>query len=153
MVRLWPLAMESFQSVWEPRHWLVGVVWAAFMVYSEGYRGFHRAFSPRFAARLKHLYDHPRPVRVALAPFFAMCLFGATRRRMIAAWILVVGIVSLVMMVRHLAQPWRGIVDAGVVLGLAVGAVSTVAFLYRAFRDPGFSVPPELPLTGAASSA
>jgi hypothetical protein len=145
VARLSPMAVEAFASEWRLHHWAALAVWVLFMAYSEGYRGFHRAFSPRFGARLRHLYAHPHPMRVVLAPFFAMCLFGATTRRVVAAWGLVFAIVMFVVLARQLAQPWRGIVDAGVVLGLVYGMLSVLYFLYRAFADPDYAVSPEVP--------
>lgn len=150
IARLSPMAWEAFESEWRFHHWAVWVGWILFMAYSEGYRGFHLAFSPRFGARLRHLYEHPHPVRVALAPFFAMCLFGATTRRMTVAWGLVVAIVIFVILARQLAQPWRGIVDGGVVLGLALGTLSVLLFLYRAFAYPDFAVSPDVPHSAAS---
>ena len=46
--------------------------------------------------------------------------------------------VAIVVFVRMLAQPWRGIIDAGVVLGLAWGVVSIVYYVVRAMSrlDP-----------------
>jgi hypothetical protein len=145
IARLSPMAIDAFALEWRFHHWAALVVWVLFMGYSEGYRGFHRAFSPRFGARLRHLYAHPHPVRVVLAPFFAMCLFGATTRRVVTAWGLVFAIVVFIVLARQLAQPWRGIVDAGVVLGLAYGILSVLYFLVRAFADPDYAVSPEVP--------
>ena len=54
-------------------------------------------------------------------------------------------IVSLVIAVRWLEQPWRGIVDAGVVVGLSWGLVSMAAFTLRALTDPGYPYGPEVP--------
>ena len=36
------------------------------------------------------------------------------------------GIVGLIVLIRKLDQPWRGIVDAGVVVGLGWGLVATL---------------------------
>ena len=81
-----------------------------------------------------------------LAPAFAMGWFYATRRRLLVSWILTVGIVTLVLIVHGMAQPWRGIVDAGVVVGLTWGMVSIV---WIAARGGAKVVDPELP-KGAA---
>ena len=102
-------------------HWLVLAAHVAFMAWSEGYRGFQQSFSPRIVARAKHLIAHPRPAHVLLAPLFCMGYFHTSRRRMISVYVLTVFIVTLIIAVRWLAQPWRGIVDAGVVVGLSVG--------------------------------
>jgi hypothetical protein len=145
MVRLTPLAVGAFELEWGLVHWVSLIGWVAFMLYSEGYKGFHRAFSPRFAARVKHLYHHPEPRHVVLAPLYAMCFYHSTRKRMLVAWLLTAAIVGFVLMARQLVQPWRGIVDAGVVLGLAVGTLSVLFFLWRAFREADYPYSPELP--------
>jgi uncharacterized membrane protein len=68
-----------------------------------------------------------------------MGLFHATRRTKIVSWTLLVVVVSLVALMRRLAQPWRGIIDAGVVVGLAIGVVSLCWLFVQAVltgRDP-----------------
>ena len=67
-----------------------------------------------------------------LGPAFCMGLFHARRRTMIVSWMLPVVVVCLVVFVRQLAQPWRGIIDAGVVVGLAIGLVSLCWLFARA---------------------
>ena len=58
-----------------------------------------------------------------------------------------VGIVILVIIIRQLDQPWRGIVDAGVVIGLVWGALSIVVMFVRAvvwgIVPPNDSLPDE----------
>ena len=66
------------------------------------------------------------------------------RRGLIVAWALVIGIVALVLLVRLAPQPWRGIIDAGVVLGLGIGSLSILFHTFRAWRD-GAEPPPDLP--------
>jgi hypothetical protein len=51
----------------------------------------------------------------------------------------------LIILVRFLAQPWRGIVDAGVVVGLAWGLISLAIFTLQAFISKGFAYPPDVP--------
>jgi hypothetical protein len=92
-----------------------------------------------------YLASHPRPLHVALAPFFCTGLFHATRRRMIASWLLYAGIIALILAVRALDQPWRGMVDAGVVVGLSWGAVSILIYYVRALAGHPPAVSPELP--------
>ncbi len=116
--------------------WGVLVVWSVFMMVSEGYRGFQKGFSPRVAARARWLARNPAPVRGLLAPAFCMGFFTATRRRMIASWAVTCGIVLLIVAVSFLEQPWRGIVDTGVVLGLLWGLVAMLIYLVKAFAQP-----------------
>jgi hypothetical protein len=142
--RLTPWAIEAFSYSFTPFQWVVLVGFTLFMLIGEGYRGFQKNFSPRVAARARHLAGHPTSLRVLLAPLFLMGFFGATRRRKIATWSLTTGIALLVLGVRLLEQPWRGIIDLGVVLGLAWGLVALLGFTFRAFSGREFSFPADL---------
>jgi len=126
-------------------HWLVLAAHVAFMAWSEGYRGFQQSFSPRIVARAKYLIAHPRLAHVLLAPLFCMGYFRATRRRMISVYALTVFIVLLIIAVRWLPQPWRGIVDAGVVVGLSWGLISIGAFILKALTADDYPYAPEVP--------
>jgi len=117
------------------------------MAYSEGYKGFQLAFAPRVAARSLHLSQHPTLTRVLFAPLFVIGYFDATRRRMVASYLLTIMIILLIILVHQLQQPWRGIVDAGVVIGLGWGLVSMLYFIVRAFSTENFSYSPEIPAT------
>jgi hypothetical protein len=141
MYRLTPKAIELRECPLSSSQWVALVGWVAFNAYSEGYRGFHQNFSPRVIVRAQHLAAHPRPLFVALAPLYCMGLIHATRRRLIVSWSLTIGIIVLVTLVRQLAQPWRGIVDAGVVVGLAIGSASIL--YYWVGRRP--NVPADVP--------
>lgn len=144
---LTPLALEALRSDLGPAHWAAAAVWVPFMAYTEGYKGFQKRFSPRVVRRAFLLARTRRPLHVLLGPLFAMGLVHATRRRLIASWVLVIGIVTLVILVRGLPQPWRGIVDLGVVVGLTWGAASILCFLVPAFAGHEPDVDPELPIT------
>ena len=51
----------------------------------------------------------------------------------------------LILLVGLLEQPWRGIVDAGVVVGLTWGLVSLLIFSVLAFAQADFGYSPEVP--------
>jgi hypothetical protein len=106
-------------------------LWMVVICYFEGYRGFQQRFSPRVVARALYLSAHRRPLHVVLAPLFCMALFHTTRRRLIATWLLIVGIVTLIVLVRQLPPPYRAIVDAGVACALAWGTVVMLVYLAR----------------------
>ncbi len=143
--RLSHLAIDAFAFDFLWYHWLSLALISAFMGYAEGFRGFQQRFSPRVAARAKYLKEHPRRLHVALGPFFCIGYFHATRRRKITSLSLTLGIILLVGLVRMLPQPWRGILDAGVVLGLIWGILSLLIFSLRAFTSKGFNYPTEVP--------
>jgi hypothetical protein len=143
--RLTPIAADAFSYSLLWYHWLVLAVFLAFMLYAEGYRGFQQRFSPRVAARARHLLGHPEALHVALGPFFCMAYFHAPRRRKATSISLTLGIVVLIVLVRLLPQPWRGIIDVGVVAGLAWGVVSLAVFSIQAFVSEDFPYSPEVP--------
>lgn len=127
--RLVPHALEGFAAPLAPWHWAALVAWVGFMGYFEGYKGFQRAFSPRVVLRALHLARHPRPLHALLAPLYVMGLIHASRRRLITSWTLVATMVALVLGVRHIAQPLRGLIDVGVILGLVWGVAAIFAYL------------------------
>lgn len=146
--RLTPIALDAFSYDLLWYHWVTLVVFLFFMIYAEGYRGFQQRFSPRVAARARHLMGHPDTLHVALAPFFCMAYFHAPRKRKVTSISLTGGIVVLILIVRLLPQPWRGIIDVGVVVGLIWGVVSLVALSLWAFLSEDFPYSPEVPERG-----
>jgi hypothetical protein len=145
--RLTPMAMDAFNHSLSMLHWLALVANILFMAYSEGYKGFQQAFSPRVAARSLYLSRNPNALRVLLAPLFVIGYFDATRHRMIISYLLSTMIVILVILTRMVDQPWRGIIDAGVVVGLIWGLASMLYFIVQAFAEDNFSYSPEIPHT------
>jgi uncharacterized membrane protein len=143
--RLWPKAVDAFTHPFAWYHWASLVVVVLGMAYAEGYKGFQKAFSPRTAARARYLRQNPRINHVILAPFFCMGYFYATRRRKITSISLTLGIIVLIVMVSFVSQPWRGIIDAGVVLGLGWGIISLIIFGIQAFGAGEFEYSPEVP--------
>lgn len=144
LYRLSPWAIEVISQGLSSFQWVVMVAWVVFMAVSEGYRGFQKNFSPRFASRALWLSQNPQPLSVLLAPLFCMGFFGATRKRKIVTWCLSLGIIGLIMGVRMLSQPWRGIIDAGVVVGLAWGLLSLWVFMVQYFFTQAEPVDPEI---------
>jgi len=131
IVRLTPIARAAVEQLHGAGLWAVLVTWVALNGYAEGYRGFHQRFSPRVVARALYLMHHPTWTRALLAPAFCMSLFGASRRGMLVSRGILVGVTALVATMRWIGQPWRGIVDAGVVAGLGIGLASIVYFAVR----------------------
>lgn len=144
LVRLTLISMDAFSHPLTGLQWSFLVGWTMVMLLVEGHRGFHLSFSPRVVARALYLLKNPRWRDVVLAPFFCIGLYRTTRRRLIASWGMTAGIVSLVLIVRTLAQPWRGLVDLGVVVALGYGLVSTAFWLAHGLAGRAMPFAPEL---------
>jgi hypothetical protein len=136
VVRLSPMALELLALELQPLHLGALAFSVLYMSWAEGYKGFHLGFAPRVVARAGYLRAHPRPLHVLLAPVFCMGYIHATRRRKLLSFGLTSMILCFVLIVRMLPQPWRGIVDAGVVTGLALGIASILYFLGLKLRYP-----------------
>lgn len=134
MARLGPLVSDSLALPWAWFHWVLFALNLILMAWFEGYRGFQQNYAPRFAARCEYLYHRATAVQVLIAPLVCMGFVNAPKRRMITAWALTGGIVVIVLLYRQLPQPWRGILDAGVVLGLAWGMAATAWHLVLAMH-------------------
>jgi hypothetical protein len=143
ILRLSPIALQALGSGLAATEWIFLAGWTAGMAFFEGYQGFHRRFAPVVVARAWHLAEHPRGWHVALAPLFCMGFFHGSRARLARSWLLTLGIVALVLGIRAMPQPWRGLIDAGVVVGLSWGSVSILVHAVRASR--GQLVDPQLP--------
>ena len=134
IVRLAAIALGALEQPLSWYHWAAIGAFIPFMAWSEGLRGFQRRFSPRVAERAMLIRTAPTAARVIFAPLFAAGFFGGSRREQIGACAGTVAIVVLVVIVHRLDQPWRGILDAGVVTGLTWGVVATLALSARAWR-------------------
>lgn len=150
--RLTPIAFDLMNTYLNGWHWLALSVSVFYMAYAEGYQGFFKAFAPRVVVRASYLRQHPRVLHVALAPLFCMGFIHATRRRRIISFSVTSSVICLVLVVRLLSQPWRGIVDAGVVVGLILGIASILYFLVQSIRRPGsLDLPADVPVGGSGT--
>ena len=123
--RLLPVALQPFaQNDLEPLHIAFYVLWSVFMAYVEGYKAFHLKFSPLVVRRAWTIGDKPTLAKCILAGPYSMGLFGATKKRLVVSWLMMLGVFLLVQLVRALPYPWRSIVDSGVVAGLSIGTLS-----------------------------
>ena len=145
VIRLGPKAVDSIQNYsWSTWDWMLFVVIILFMGISEGYKGFQKQVAPRAVARAHSLSAGSPLLHKALAPFFCMSLFHATKKRLIVSWCVYAGIVCLILIVRQIPQPYRGMVDAGVVVGLAWGMIAIGANLILVLTGSP-AADPELP--------
>lgn len=143
------MALELESSSMSLVHWFALVFSVIYMAYAEGYKGFHLAFAPRVVVRARYLADNPRPLHVLLAPLFCMGYIYATRKRQLLSFALTTMIICFVLIARSMPQPWRGIVDAGVVVGLVLGVLSIAYFLVISSNDPArLTVSAEVPGDG-----
>ena len=134
--RLAPMAMALENSPMNQVHWLALIFSVVYMAYAEGYKGFHLGFAPRVVSRANYLRENPRPVHILLAPLFCMGFIYTTRKRKLLSIGLTIMIICFILIAQILPQPWRGIVDAGVVVGLAIGTASILYFLIIAGINP-----------------
>ena len=138
--------LEAFSGeyplgVW---HYVVAVLWTFFMAYSEGYKGFQKGYSPRVAARALYLRDKCTWLRLFLAPLFCLGFFHSTKRRRIVVFVLLIVITLIVMLFKYIPQPWRGLLDLGVVVGLSWGIIATVVFLIKFWTAKEVPYDPEV---------
>jgi hypothetical protein len=144
--RLTPIALEPLRrgglSAAEVATY---ALWVLVSLYSEGYRGFQKGFVPRVVGRAFFLARAPRPWMVVLAPFFCMGLVHARPRRLVTSWAIVLLITAAVVLVRTLPYPWRGIIDGGVVAGLAYGLATLALAFIRALNGDVPAVELDLP--------
>lgn len=143
--RLTLVAMEAFSYEFFWYHWVALVLNGLFMAYAKGYCGFQKGFSPRMAVRAKYLKDYPNALYALLGPLFCMGYLCASTKRKVSIILLTVGIIVLVLVVRVLSQPWRGIVHLGVIIGLTWGLISLLIFSLLAFTSEKFEYSPEVP--------
>ena len=144
ILRLAPHVQEAINLGMNSAQWLLLLLWSIYMLYTEGYRGFQKQFAPRVASRALHLLNHGRIIDIILAPFFCAGYFQTTKKRLIIAWTATTLIILLIISVRHLSQPWRGVLDSGVVLGLSYGIVCLYISVFRTFKSRKYIVNPEV---------
>eukprot|EP00930_Biecheleria_cincta_P023907 TRINITY_DN17192_c0_g1_i1.p1 TRINITY_DN17192_c0_g1~~TRINITY_DN17192_c0_g1_i1.p1 ORF type:complete len:540 (-),score=70.50 TRINITY_DN17192_c0_g1_i1:38-1657(-) len=71
----------------------------------------------------------------ALAPAFCIGYFHGTKARVISSWAVTSVIFLVVVGVRRLPNPYRAILDAGVIVGLMWGIVSVLAIFAASLRS------------------
>lgn len=144
--RLSPMALALGDISLGLVHWAALLFSILYMLYAEGYKGFYLGFAPRVVARANYLASNPQPLLLILAPLFCMGYIHATRKRQLLSFALTGMIICFVLIVRLLPQPWRGIVDAGVVAGLLLGILSICYFLMVLWRSPDtFTIATDVP--------
>lgn len=134
IVRMSLHAVDLFRGQLSGSEWIILIIWVAAMAYAEGYRGFQRRFSPRFAARALSLTANPRLMDVLLAPLFCIGYYRAAKNRLLTTWSVTLAIILLVVFMNNTSQPWRNIISTGVLVGLFYGLVTVLYFTFQAIR-------------------
>eukprot|EP00927_Polykrikos_kofoidii_P072127 TRINITY_DN68279_c0_g1_i1.p1 TRINITY_DN68279_c0_g1~~TRINITY_DN68279_c0_g1_i1.p1 ORF type:complete len:290 (-),score=22.52 TRINITY_DN68279_c0_g1_i1:156-1025(-) len=146
-----PVIVEGFGAINQPWQWGLMAATLTFFAYYEGYRGFQQGFAPRVVSRAWILSEQSPSTPLwhkILAPAFSIGYFHGTRARVISSWTVTTIIFLVVVGVKRMPNPYRGILDAGVILGLAWGVVSILMIYAKARltgRPPKFN--PSLPAT------
>ena len=135
----------AFQSDLGLLEYAVLIINCGFMAYSEGYKGFHLSFAPRFAARVKYIQQQGSSLELLFSPFFCFGYFGTTRAKQVIAYALTLLLVLVIALMGYIPQPWRGIIDAGVVVGLSLGTASMVYWVFLELKQPAYIHDPQVP--------
>jgi len=145
ILRLWVYVEEiSLESV-GAFEICFAVIFTGFMLYAEGFRGFHKKLAPRFASRAKYLSENLNFIRILLAPFFCVGYFEARKSRIIVSFLMTIMIIGFVLIVRQFSQPWRGLIDIGVIAGLVLGLISMLYFFVSVIFLGKEAADPEMP--------
>jgi hypothetical protein len=145
-----PIVRDGLGSMNTRSHWVFFLATLSFFAYYEGYKGFQKGLCPRVVSRAwivsqRSVSGLPTWHKV-IAPAFCIGYFHATKKRMITSWAITGTIFVVVIFVRRLPDPWRAMIDAGVMLGLTWGVLSTVGIYAMSLIDgapPDFD--PSLP--------
>jgi len=147
ITNLWSIAIEPLiQQDLNTLQWIMYFGWIVFMLYTEGYRGFQKAFSPRVVQRAWTLHSKSPIIHIILAPLYSMGYFYATKKRKIVSWCITFAIIAVVLFVKILPYPYRNIVDGGVVLGLSYGFLTIAVMGIQALQGKLPNVDPDLPI-------
>lgn len=125
-----------------------GVLYVAcilFNAWTEGYKAFQKMIAPRVLVRAQWLTDHPDRVHPLLIPVFVGGFFAMQKRALIVRYVFLVLIIGVIVGMKFMPQPWRGIIDAGVVVGLGWGVVAMGVGLIQLFRGVVPDADPQLP--------
>lgn len=149
IVRLSARVVEMLSYSLNLWQWFGLILFALYMSYAEGYKGFHCNFAPRVVARAGFFLEQNNLNNyryIVIAPLLCMGYFYATKKRRLVSVLLTSAIIVLVLLVSMLPQPWRGIIDVGVVLGLLLGVCSIAYFWIQSLQHEWVSpVPADFP--------
>mmetsp|Transcript_74003 Transcript_74003/g.130723 ORF Transcript_74003/g.130723 Transcript_74003/m.130723 type:complete len:243 (-) Transcript_74003:79-807(-) len=137
-----PIVRQGVSAITSPFQWLLLASTLAFFAYVEGYKGFQLGFCPRVVSRAWAVSAKVGPIwHKILAPAFCIGYFHGTRKRVISSWAVTSVIFCVVVGVRRMANPYRAIIDAGVIVGLLWGTVSVLVLFAQSLssgKPPSF---------------
>ena len=126
------LSLELSNLNWY--HYFFLILSIVILGYTEGYKGFQLSFSPRTAERVNLVSKNPNFKNVIFSPLFCMGFFGISKKRMKITYLLTFSIILLIILIEKMSDPWRGIIDAGVFVGLSWGLLSFWFFSYKSLK-------------------
>lgn len=148
-----PIVRQGIGAITTPWQWGLFAATLGFFGYVEGYKGFQLGFCPRVVSRAWAVSEdfgggggsrsakESAPMwHKALAPAFCIGYFHGTKARVISSWVVTSVIFLVVIGVRRLPNPYRAILDAGVIVGLMWGTISVLVLFAASLRS---GKPPE----------
>lgn len=156
-----PIVLDGLGAIEEPWQWALLAANLLFFAYVEGYKGFQLGFSPRVVSRawvVSEETDSAPLWHKVLAPAFCIGYFHGTQKRVITSWAVTTVIFVVVIGVKQLANPYRAIIDAGVIIGLVWGILSIIvlyALSLQSEQPPEYdpALPDDTPYTPPPTSS
>lgn len=145
--RVFPHALEPMLtpgSMTRTQAWLYAFC-VVFNAWTEGYKAFQKMVVPRALVRAHWLNEHPGRIPAWSAPFFVAGFFAMKRRALIVRYVFLIVIIGVIVGMRFVPQPWRGIIDAGVVVGLGWGWIAMGVGLVQLIRGVVPDADPQIP--------
>ena len=99
----------------------------------EGYFALQQAYIPRLLKRAEHLKNYPTTPKVLFAPLYCMGLIGWDRLTTLKSWGGVVGVLTIIFLVRLVPTPWIEIILVGVIAALSWGCIVSLIGGFRMF--------------------
>jgi len=124
--RLLPHVLEGFTYQFSNLQWIVLIFYLLIMIVGKGFFALHRGFVPRVIKRSDQIVENGKLIDRILAPLYCMGFFNAPMKRMLISYVMIFFIVSFIVNASRISQPWRGIIDLGVIVGLSLGIISLI---------------------------
>ena len=129
--RLYPHVKKSMSYEFSTLNWIVLAAYLIVMIVGKGYFALHRGFVPRVVNRSELLVENGNLLDRLFAPLYCMGFFKAPKKRLIISYSMLLLIITFIASASKISQPWRGIIDLGVVIGLSLGILSLVILGFK----------------------